>query len=246
MPTYRDEAIVLRTHKLGEADRIVTLLTRRHGKVRAVARGVRRVSSKFGGRLEPCSHVDLEIAVGRNLDTITQAETLHSFSDPLRADYQMYTTAHVMAETADRVVGEERQPALKQHLLLVGALRSLTTQTTDGPRPAGMIMDAYLLRAVALAGYGASLDHRVGCGEAGPHEAFSSAAGGVVCRRCRPPGATMLRPGTVGYLQALRDGQWVETRSVPEPVCREASNLVATFVGWQLDHGLRSLAHVER
>ena len=75
MPLYSDEAIVLRTHKLAEADRIITLLTREHGVVRAVAKGVRRTSSRFGSRLEPFTHVDLQLAVGRNLDTITQADT---------------------------------------------------------------------------------------------------------------------------------------------------------------------------
>ena len=80
MPTYRDEAVVLRTHKLGEADRIITMLSRRHGKVRAVARGVRRKTSKFGARLEPFSHVDLQFATGRTLDVITQAVTLHPYS----------------------------------------------------------------------------------------------------------------------------------------------------------------------
>ena len=67
---------MLRTHKLAEADRIVTLLTREHGRVRAVAKGVRRTTSKFGSRLEPFTHVDLMLAEGRNLDTVTQAETL--------------------------------------------------------------------------------------------------------------------------------------------------------------------------
>ena len=76
MSLYRDEAIVLRTHKLGEADRIVTLLTRSHGKVRAVGKGVRRTSSRFGSRLEPFMHVDLQLSTGRNLDIVTQAETL--------------------------------------------------------------------------------------------------------------------------------------------------------------------------
>ncbi len=77
---YRDEAIVLRTHKLGEADRIITLLTRQHGRVRAVAKGVRRTTSRFGSRLEPFTHVDLQLAEGRNLDVVTQAETLTPFS----------------------------------------------------------------------------------------------------------------------------------------------------------------------
>ena len=80
VPLYRDEAIVLRTHKLGEADRIITLLTRQHGRVRAVAKGVRRTTSRFGSRLEPFTHVDLQLAEGRNLDTITQAETLDAFA----------------------------------------------------------------------------------------------------------------------------------------------------------------------
>lgn len=246
VPTYRDEAVVLRTHKLGEADRIVTLLTRRHGKVRAVGRGVRRTSSKFGGRLEPCTHVDLEIAQGRSLDTITQAVTLHAYSDPLRTDYAMFTTAQVMVETADKIVAEDREPALRQYLLLVGALRTLTSGTPDGVRPPTMIMDSYLLRCLATAGYEPSLTECAKCGEMGPHEAFSPAAGGVVCRRCRPPGATLPRPETLAYLTALRSGDWERTRTVPDIVQREGSGLVAAFVGWQMDRSLRSLGHVER
>ena len=87
MPTYRDEAVVLRTHKLGEADRIITMLSRGHGKVRAVAKGVRRTSSKFGARLEPFSHVDLQVAEGRTLDVVTQVESLQAFGEPLTDDY---------------------------------------------------------------------------------------------------------------------------------------------------------------
>ena len=86
MPLYRDEAIVLGTHKLGEADRIITLLTRHHGRVRAVARGVRRTSSRWGSRLEPFTHVDLMIAEGRTLDAVTQADTITPFSAGLCGD----------------------------------------------------------------------------------------------------------------------------------------------------------------
>ena len=100
MPTYRDHAVVLRTHKLGEADRIITLLSRSHGKVRAVARGVRRTSSKFGGRLEPFSHVDVQFANGRSLDVVTQVETLHAYDGPLRLDYGAFTAGQAMLEAA--------------------------------------------------------------------------------------------------------------------------------------------------
>ena len=94
VPTYRDEAVVLRTHKLGEADRIITMLSRRHGKIRAAAKGVRRTTSKFGARLEPFSHIDLQLAVGHTLDVITQVESLEAFGEPLTDDYPAYTAGH--------------------------------------------------------------------------------------------------------------------------------------------------------
>lgn len=246
MPTYRDEAVVLRTHKLGEADRIITMLSRRHGKVRAVARGVRRTSSKFGARLEPFSHVDLQFATGRTLDVITQAVTLHPYSEPLAHDYERYTIGQVMIETADRLVTEEGEPALQQYQLLVGALHALTAGTSDGPRPPAMVMDAYLLRSVALAGYAPTLGDCARCGATGPHEAFSPQLGGMVCRRCRPPGSAHPAPDTVAYLGALLAGDWPATRAVADTTVRQGSGLVAAFIGWHLERGLRSLGHVER
>ena len=93
MSLYRDEAVVLRVQKLGEADRIVTLLTRRNGRVRAVGKGVRRTTSRFGARLEPFSHVDLQLYTGRNLDIVVQAEGLTPFGQELVADYARYTAA---------------------------------------------------------------------------------------------------------------------------------------------------------
>src|SRR5215210_556834 len=142
VPTYRDEAVVLRTHKLGEADRIITMLSRQRGKLRAVAKGVRRTTSKFGARLEPFSHVDLQFAVGRTLDVVTQVESLHAFGEPLTGNYPAYTAGQVMLETADRLVVEENEPAVQQYLLLVGALRVLDRGTSDGPRPPTVILDS--------------------------------------------------------------------------------------------------------
>jgi DNA repair protein RecO (recombination protein O) len=124
VPVYRDEGVVLRTQKLGEADRIVTLLTRGHGKIRAVAKGVRRTASKFGARLEPFMVADLQIYEGRSLDIISQAESLGSYGADIVNDYSRYTAASVMVETADKVTESEGSP--QQYLLLVGALRSLS------------------------------------------------------------------------------------------------------------------------
>ena len=122
---YRDEAIVLRTQKLGEADRIVTFLTRHTGRVRAVGKGVRRTRSKFGSRLEPFMQVDVQFAHGRTLDVVTQAETIEPFGEAICNDYGRYTVGTAMLETTERLVAEEQEPALQQYLLLVAALRSL-------------------------------------------------------------------------------------------------------------------------
>lgn len=246
MPTYRDEGVVLRTHKLGEADKIITFLTRDHGKVRAVARGVRRTKSKFGARLEPFTHVDLLLATGRNLDVVAEAVTIHAYSEQLGSDYPRFTSGQVVLETADRLVSEERQPARRQYALLVGALHALARGTSDGPRPASLVMDSYLLRALATAGLAPSLDRCATCGAAGPHDWFSPSAGGLVCRSCRPAGTPQIHTETLSLLSALLTGDWPNTRHASDGARQSASDLVTSFATWHLEHGLRTLAHVDR
>src|ERR671914_39971 len=114
---YKDEAIVLKTIKLGEADRIVTLLTRTHGKVRAVAKGVRRTKSRFGARLEPFTQVQLMIYKGRNLDTITAADILRSFDD-VRTDYRCLTAAAAFVEIVEKITPEREESPSTYALLL--------------------------------------------------------------------------------------------------------------------------------
>ena len=242
MPLYSDEAIVLRTRKLAEADRIITLLTRQHGVVRAVARGVRRTSSKFGSRLEPFTHVDLQLAVGRNLDTVTQAVTRDPFGAVISADYDRYTAASVMLETSEHLVAEEREPSVQQYLLLVGGLRAMTA----GERRPGDVLDSFLLRSLAVAGYAPSFDACARCGLEGPHRAFNPAHGGMLCSGCRLPGSAHPAPETVILLGALLAGDWplVETADVRSR--KEAAGLVSAYLSWHLERGLRSLPYVTR
>ncbi|WP_432479706.1 DNA repair protein RecO [Nocardioides sp. GXQ0305] len=242
MPLYRDEAVVLRTHKLGEADRIITLLTRQHGRVRAVAKGVRRTTSRWGSRLEPFTHVDLQLAEGRNLDVVTQAESLDPFASRLGGDYDRYTAGTVMLETAERLVTEEKQPAVQQFLLLVGGLRAMAA----GEHPPGQVLDSYLLRSLAVAGYAPSFEHCARCGDAGPHRWFSPSAGGVLCADCRVPGSAGPAPGTIAVLGALLAGDWPVVHAADPRHLREASGLVAAYLAWHLERGLRSLEYVER
>jgi DNA repair protein RecO (recombination protein O) len=239
---YRDEAVVLRTQKLGEADRIVAALTRRHGRVRAVAKGVRRTSSRFGSRLEPFMHVDLQLAEGRSLDVVTQAETLTPFGERICADYALYTTGTAMLETAERLVVEEHEPAVQQYLLLVGGLRVLSRRERDP----GLVLDSFLLRSLAVAGYAPSFADCARCGRPGPHRSFSAAAGGSLCPDCRFAGTATPAEGTVVLLAALLEGDWATAERSDPRHRREASGLVAAYLQWHIERGLRSLALVDR
>jgi DNA repair protein RecO (recombination protein O) len=239
---YRDEGVVLRTQKLGEADRIITLLTRQHGRVRAVAKGVRRTRSKFGGRLEPFNHVDLQLYAGRSLDIVQQAETLGAYGDPVAGDYGRYTAGTAMLETAERLTAEEKEPAVQQFLLLVGGLRTLA----DGSHAPGLVLDAFLLRSLAVAGYAASFDDCARCARPGPHSFFNIAAGGAVCATCRPSGSVSPARETLDLLAALLTGDWHQADASDARHRREGSGLVAAYLQWHLERALRSLPMVER
>ena len=242
MSLYRDTGVVLRVHKLGEADRIITFLTRRYGKVRAVAKGVRRTTSRFGARLEPFGHVDAQFYTGRSLDVITQVQTVDAFALPLVGDYQRYTAASAIAETADRLTVEEGEPALRLYLLVVGALRALA----DGQRDASLVLDAFLLRAMAFAGWAPAITECARCGLPGPHAAFNVQAGGSLCGNCRAAGSVHPAPEVLVLLESLLHGDWdIAEASVPV-TRRDASGIVAAHLQWHLERQLKSLPLVER
>lgn len=242
MPVYRDEGIVLRTQKLGEADRIVTVLTRHHGRIRCVARGVRKTTSRIGARLEPFSHVDLQCYEGRSLDSVTQVETIDAHGARLADDYPAWTAGTAMLETAERMTPEEREPAVQQYVLLVSGLRSLAAREHDP----GLILDAFLLRSLAVGGLAPSFGDCAKCGAPGPHRSFSVHGGGMVCATCRPPGSASPSPATVALLGALLCGDWPSAEASEPRERREGSGLVAAFLQWHLERGLRSLPLVDR
>ena len=242
MSLYRDEGIVLRTQKLGEADRIVTLLTRRTGRVRAAAKGVRKTKSRFGARLEPFTHVDVQFYERRSLDLITQAETIRPYGGVLAHDYPRYTAGTAMLETAEKLTAEEKEPALRQFLLLVGGLRTLV----DGSHDPRLVLDAYLLRSLSVAGWAPALDECARCGVRGGLKGFVIPAGGAVCGNCRQPGAATPQPPTFDLMLALLRGEWGFADQSEARHRVECSGLVAAYLQWHLEHGIRSLRHVER
>lgn len=246
IPLYRDEALVLRTYKLGEADRIIVLLTRAHGQVRAVAKGVRRTTSRFGARLEPFTMVDVQLHRGRSLDVVTQVETITPFARTIAADYSAFTCASTMVETAERLT--EDDPDLdtadtpQQFLLLYGALHALARRR----HAPGLVLDSYLLRALALAGWAPSCFDCARCGAPGPHLSFHVQAGGAVCGTCRPAGSVDVDPATMLMLGALLSGDWTVADSSAPRARAQASSLVSAYLTWHLERRLRSLALVER
>lgn len=240
--SYRTHGLVLRTHKLGEADRIVVLLTPDHGQVRAVAKGVRRTSSKLGATLEPFMLVDAQLVHGRSLDIVTQAQLRAPYGQSLAEDYGRYTAAHAMAETAERLTDTDEQSAGPQFRLLHGALAALARGTGD----AGQLLDSYLLRALATAGWAPNFTNCARCGAPGPHTAVNIPLGGVVCADCRPAGSSSPAPETIALLAALLAGDWERVAQGDAQGRRESAGIVAGYLQWHLERVVKSLKHVER
>jgi DNA repair protein RecO (recombination protein O) len=235
MTLFRDRGVVLRTIRLGEADRIVTLMTEQHGKVRAVAKGVRRTSSKFGSRLEPFSHVALLGWQGRgDLDMVNQVEVIDTFR-PVREDLDRMAAAMTMLEVVDQI-GQERHGNPGLYEMLVGAMAALSEHNSP------MVAPAFFLKVLALEGSAPVLDGCVSCGEEddGALVAFDLIEGGVLCRGCRRG-----RPLTAGGLELLRRtlggglaGVLAEPRS---DVTDEVTALATEAMEAHLDRRLRSV-----
>jgi DNA repair protein RecO (recombination protein O) len=183
---YLADGIVLRTYKLGESDRILHVLDPNRGKIRCVAKGVRRPGSRFGGRLEPFGLVRLQLYEGRSLDTVSQADLLEPHAG-LRADWVASACAATMVEACDHLA-QEQQRATAMFLLLKDALGVLDA----GPARPAAVLDAFLVRLAALEGFRPSLDACTACGATEGLVAFVTGAGGVLCRLHAPSGVQHL------------------------------------------------------
>ena len=240
--SYRDTGVVLRTYPLGEADRIVILLTREHGQVRAVAKGVRRTSSKFGSRLEPFTLSDLQLVHGRSLDIVSQAVARKTWSTAIASDYSRFTAAAAMVEAAEQLSTDDGQQTRPQYDLLIGALSAMAR----GLHAPDQLLDSYLLRAMSAAGWAPSFTVCAQCGDPGPHRSFVAQLGGMVCDRCRPPGSLSPDVRVVAHLQALLDGDWPRVDAVEPRTARAAAGIIGAYVQFHLEHAVKSLQLVER
>ena len=242
MTLYREQGVVLRTYKLGEADRILHLLTAGRGKVRAVAKGVRKPGSRFGGRLEPFSHVDLQLYEGRSLDIVTQVELLAPFA-AVRADFALSACGSTMVEAADRVAQEDER-ATRLYLLLLDGLRALAAV----PASPETLLDGWLFRLASVAGYHPYLDGCASCGAAGRHPVFSLAAGGALCGACAPADSHPLDPAVLDLLVrfSAEDLVGLGACDAVSRTRRAAGAVVNSFLTYHLGRPLRSWDLVPR
>jgi DNA repair protein RecO (recombination protein O) len=242
MPLYKEQGIVLRSVKLGEADKIVTILTQGAGKIRGVAKGIRKTHSKFGARLEPFTHVSLMLYQGRNLDTVTQAEIISPFL-ALRRDLSLITAGETMLEAVDRVA-EEHERNVRLFLLLLSGLRALE----DQPGDAAAVAESFLLKLLSLSGFHPSLSACAGCGLPGPHARFAAGQGGVVCDDCAEHDAGRVSQPAVRWLDLIAqiDLAGAGDATPPTLVRKEARALLYGFTEYHLDRRIRSFTMLAR
>lgn len=239
MSLYRDRGVVLRSYKLGEADRIVVLLTPEHGKVRAVAKGVRRVKSKLGGRLEPLNHVELLAWEGRELDIVRQAELVEPWR-ALQSNLAQLSQGLAMAEAVEQVA-QERQPAEALYIMLVRALRTLVE------RPGPLVVASFYWKLLALDGAGPLLSSCANCGASPPATslvAFDITEGGALCRACRR--GDPLSSGARELVSWILGGNLGAALEVPaSSLTAEVAHLATVSLEKHLDRRLRTAHALE-
>lgn len=235
MALRHDQGIVLRSYPFGEADRVVVMLSPNRGKLRTVAKGVRKTKSRFGGRLEPFTHVDLVLYEGKNLDTITQVSIIEAFAG-LRSDLDRVVSAGTMVEVAD-TVAQEDEPSLRLFLLLQRGLRALDA----GPAHADLLT-SFLLKAASVVGVAPALQECAGCGRSDGLHKFSFDAGGVLCDACRVPGAYSLRAGLTDYLAAVAAADLSSIPDADPALSGEARGVTRRFLEHHLERRLESMA----
>jgi DNA repair protein RecO (recombination protein O) len=242
MGLYRDQGVVLRTYRLGEADRIVVIATRASGKVRAVAKGVRKTKSKFGGRLEPVSHVALQLYEGRELDIVTQAEVIDHFR-AIREDLERLTKATTLLEAVDQVA-QEGEPNARLYTMLVGALRSLAAHDS------ALHVPAFFWKLLALEGAQPILDECASCGAAASDSAvelvaFDLADGGTLCRSCRR--GMPISPDALALVRRILGGDLAAVlRDDAGPVAHDVGALATRALEFHLERRLRSPGVLDR
>lgn len=232
MSLYRERGVVLRTHKFGEADRVVVILTENEGKVRSVAKGVRKTGSRIGARLEPLSHVEVQLWRGRELDTVRQVDLIETNTD-LRSDFDRMSRGLAMAEAVDKIT-PDREPVPHLYRMLSRALTALNTHNSP------LMLGAFFWKVLASEGSAPRHDSCLRCGGTTDLVAFDVGEGGVTCAGCRS-GVTV-SSAALALLAQILEGELAVALSAPEsPAVHEVNNLATRTMEHHLERRLRSI-----
>jgi DNA repair protein RecO (recombination protein O) len=241
---YKTPAIVLRQRKLGERDKIITLFSAEFGKLEAVAKGVRRVTSRLAGSVEPLGHAFFMIARGRSLDVVTQVQPIETFQ-PLRCDLDRLSRAIYAAELVDRST-EERADNFALYKLLLQTLRRLSSEAA-----LDLTLRHFEISLLDQLGYRPALDHCVSCSTVvdGEGTRFAPALGGAICSSCRPPDTPVfgLSNEALSALRVLQGGDLHELHSlaVDASLAGEIERVLRQAIHYAFERDVRSAAFVE-
>lgn len=240
---YRTEAVILRRSSFGEADRMVTIYAP-IGKRRVVAKGARKTSSRLAGHIELFTHTQLLLAVGRNLDIVTQSSVVSDFTQ-LRSNLERISAAYYVAELIDRFT-EENDENPRAFQLLVATLHAL-----DASQQIDLALRWYELHLLENLGYRPQLTHCASCGTTLTEEAqrFSPEAGGVLCQRCAPADRSAL-PMSLGAFKLLRFLQaqpleMIDRLNLSNTIRTEAEHLLRAYLRRILERDLKSITFLE-
>jgi DNA repair protein RecO (recombination protein O) len=237
--SYRAQGLVIRHREFGEADRILTLYTLEKGKLQAIAKGVRKMKSRKAGHLEPFTQVTLQLAKGRNLEVVTQVETMRNFSN-IRENLKLTALSAYVVELLDRFTYEEGENRSLYNLVVE------TLARLDGGVAPKLVVHYYEVHLMDILGFKPQLQKCVVCGAAiQPEDQFFSAKlGGVLCPNSLSgdPSAWPVSMNALRYLRFFQRSPWpqVKNRTIPEEVDRELSKLIEKYLTYLLEYGLRT------
>lgn len=243
--TFRSEAVVLRHHNWGEADRMLWLFTLDQGKIRAIAKGVRKPRSRKSGHLEPFTRVSLLLARGREIPIITQADTLDAYIS-LREDLLLTTYASYVVELLDRFTFEEEENRAL-YRLLVNTLKNLSENEY-----LEIVLRYYEIRLLDLVGFRPQLFECVVCGEEikPVDQYFSALLGGVICPKCSKgtTGSIPVSLTALKYLRHFQRSNFAEAKKakLTDVLNREMENLIEYYITYLLERGLNTPAFIRR
>lgn len=242
---YKVTAIVLKRLRIGEADFLLTLLTSKRGKIKAVVKGALKTRSKLGGHLELLNHSLLMVAEGKNLDTVTQAETIDSFYE-LRSDLWRTSLALYISELTDQALPEEVE--MDEVLaLLLETLKSLCKVTKPE-----LLTRFYEIRLLDLLGYRPQLYKCTNCkGEIIPGKnRFSPASGGILCVTCgnQKGIATSIETDAIKILRFLQNAniEDIERLRISPNLARSVENLLRSYIIYYLEKELKSVKWLDQ